>query len=88
MPQLRERRPGGAILWYDFIWNPRNRATLGIGKAELTRLFPGFALDVERATLLPPLARLVAPRSPMAAALLGSLPPLRGHLLGLLRREL
>jgi hypothetical protein len=75
------------VLWYDFIWNPLNRATHGVGRAELGRLFPGFAADLERATLAPPLARLVAPRSERAARALAALPWLRGHYLGLLRRR-
>jgi SAM-dependent methyltransferase len=84
----RVLRPGGALLWYDFIWNPLNSATRGIDRAQLRDLFPGFSLDLERATLAPPLARLVAPRSVLAADLLARLPFLRGHYLGLLRPEL
>jgi ubiquinone/menaquinone biosynthesis C-methylase UbiE len=84
----RVLRPGGFVLWYDFIWNPLNRATHGVGRGELRDLFPGFTADLERATLAPPLARLVAPRSGRAAAALAELPWLRGHYLGLLRREL
>jgi ubiquinone/menaquinone biosynthesis C-methylase UbiE len=84
----RVLRPSGCVLWYDFIWNPLNRATHGLGRGELGELFPGFAADLERATLAPPLARLVAPRSGRAARALAALPWLRGHYLGLLRRGL
>jgi ubiquinone/menaquinone biosynthesis C-methylase UbiE len=81
-------RPKGAVLWYDLIWNPLNRATRGLGKGDVARLFPGFRLELERATLAPPLARLVASRSHLVATVLTSLPVLRGHYVGLLRREL
>jgi alpha-beta hydrolase superfamily lysophospholipase len=57
------------------------------GMANVLRDLMG-ALELERATLLPPLARLVAPRSRLAARALARLPWLRGHYLGLLRRQL
>jgi hypothetical protein len=52
----------------------------------LRRLFPGFAMRIRRVTLAPPLARLVAPRSRLAADLLERLPPLRTHILALIRK--
>lgn len=61
---LRVLRPGGLILSYDFhLRNPRNPDVCGIGKAELRRLLPACSIDFEQITLLPPLARLLAPRS-------------------------
>lgn len=83
----RVLRPRGHVVWYDFIWNPLNSATRGLRRGEIGRLFPGFALELDRATLLPPLARVVAPRSLALARVLGKLTPLRTHYLGLLRRE-
>lgn len=80
----RVLRPGGVVLSYDFTLNPRNPDTVGIGRRELVRLFPGGRLRVRRVTLAPPLARLVAPRSWLAAELLERLPPLRTHLLATL----
>lgn len=82
---LRVLRPGGVVLWYDFTVNPVNPDARGIGRRELTRLFPGCRLRVRRVTLAPPLARLVAPRSWLLAELLERLPPLRTHLLATAR---
>lgn len=79
---LRVCAVDGLIVWYDLARDsPRNPTVRGIGPAELARLFPGCRLAVERATLVAPLARLVAPRSWLAAQLLEGLWPLRTHLL-------
>ncbi len=57
----RVTRPGGYLLWYDFVWNPINRQARGIGLAELGRLFPGWKMvDHRRITVAPPLARLLS----------------------------
>lgn len=78
----RVLRPGGAILWYDFrVGNPRNPDLRRIDKREIRALFPGCRCRFESLTLAHPLARAIAPRSWLAAELLGRLPPLRTHLL-------
>jgi len=77
--------PGGVVLWYDFTLNPRNRDTRGINRDELRVLFPGLRPRIRRVTLAPPLARLIAPRSWLAAELLERVPVLRTHLLATLR---
>ena len=54
----RVTRPGGHVLWYDFIWNPLNRAARGISLGEAREYFGGWRLvDHCRATLAPPVAR-------------------------------
>jgi ubiquinone/menaquinone biosynthesis C-methylase UbiE len=78
---VRVLRPGGLMLWYDFTRNPTNRDTHGIGRREAAALFPGCRIEARSVTLAPPLARLVAPRSWLAAELLEMVPPLRTHLL-------
>jgi SAM-dependent methyltransferase len=83
---LRVLRPGGVVLWYDFTVNPTNRQTHGIGAHEAAALFPGCSIRMQRVTLAPPLARLVAPRSWLGATVLESFPPLRSHLLMLARK--
>lgn len=77
---------GGVILWYDFhMNNPRNPDVRGIRKREIRALFPDCALDLQRVTLAPPVARWLVPRSPLVAAVLGCVPLLRTHYLGVLR---
>lgn len=80
-------RPGGLILWYDF-WasNPSNRNARGIGGGEIRRLFPDCRIRLQRLTLAPPLARILAPRSLLACQLLAKLPLLRTHYLAAIER--
>ena len=78
---LRVLRPGGIVLWYDFTVNPTNRDTRAIRRREAVRLFASCDVAVRAVTLAPPIARLVAPRSWLAAEILESIPPLRTHLL-------
>lgn len=83
---LRVLKPGGAILWYDYWWNPTNAQTRGITRREIRQLFPECSLRVQRVTLAPPLARWFAPRSLKMCAWLNHLPFLRSHYLALLTR--
>lgn len=79
-------KPDGLILWYDFhMDNPRNPDVHGVRRREIRALFPDCRLELRRVTLAPPLARWLAPRAPLLAALLGSIPLLRTHYLGVLR---
>ncbi len=85
----RVTAPGGLIFWYDFRYpNPRNPNVRPIGLPELRRLFPGWSVDARSLTLLPPLARKLAPLSVTACRLLElTLPPLRSHCVAVLRKE-
>lgn len=83
----RVLKTGGAVVWYDFIWNPVNRGVVGIGRTELRRLFPAARFILRRATLAPPLARKLAPLSPFIASMLETLPFLRTHYMGLLIKK-
>ncbi|MGZ8377120.1 MAG: class I SAM-dependent methyltransferase [Gemmatirosa sp.] len=77
--------PGGAILWYDFrIDNPKNPDVRGVGRREIVRLFPDCVIRLQAVTLAPPIGRLVSPVSWTVAHLLGRVPWLRTHYLGLL----
>lgn len=85
----RVLRPGGAILWYDFMYdNPRNPDVRGVKRDEVQALFPAFDLHLRRISLAPPIARRI-PSSllPLAYPLLASFPPLRTHYLGLLLKS-
>ncbi len=54
----RVTKPGGWFLWYDFVWNPTNRAAQGIGLRALRAYFGDWQLvDRQRVTVAPPLAR-------------------------------
>lgn len=83
----RVTKPKGAILIYDFrISHPRSPDTVGIRLSEIQRLFPAMVIARRRLTLAPPIARRVAPWSPLLVhALEACLPFLRTHALYLVR---
>ena len=84
---VRVLRSGGILLWYDFyIASPNNPDVKAIGKREIADLFPGCRVSLQRATLAPPIARLVAPRSWLLCTLLQTIPLLRTHYLGAIRK--
>ncbi len=78
---IRVCRPSGVVISYDFITNPTNVHTRGVGRNEIRRLFPDCKVRTHRLTLAPPIARWIAPRSRRMAALLGAFPPLQTHLM-------
>lgn len=82
---LRVTRPDGLILSYDFWLNPINPATRGVRVSRLRRLFPGCRFDVHRITLAPPIARRLAPVSPLLCRVLEGLKLLNTHRLVLIR---
>jgi ubiquinone/menaquinone biosynthesis C-methylase UbiE len=58
---MRVVKRQGLILWYDYhVNNPWNSDVRGVNRREITQLFPGCGIKLERITLLPPLARLLA----------------------------
>ena len=79
--------PAGALLWYDFTWdNPGNPDVTGMPRGEIRRLFPGWAMDLRRVTLAPPIARrLPVFLYPLLYPVLSALRFLRTHYLGVLR---
>jgi ubiquinone/menaquinone biosynthesis C-methylase UbiE len=77
----------GLILWYDYhVNNPRNPDVRGVKRREIYELFQNCQIDLERITLLPPLARALAPYSYLACYLLEKLPLLCTHYLGAIRK--
>lgn len=85
---LRVLKRDGLILWYDFhLNNPRNPQVQGIKRREIHQLFPGCRIELRRLTLVPLLARWLAPRSWFFAYLLGKIPLLCTHYLGVLRKQ-
>jgi len=84
---LRVLRPGGMVLWYDYhVDNPANPDVRGVGRREIETLFAGCPLRLERITLLPPMARRLAPRSWLLCQLLERVPWLCTHYLGAIRQ--
>jgi SAM-dependent methyltransferase len=82
---LRVLRAGGLILWYDYhVNNPWNPDVQGIKKREIYQLFPGCRIELQRITLAPPFARWFSRRSWTFAHLLGKIPFLCTHYLGVI----
>jgi SAM-dependent methyltransferase len=73
-------KPGGAVVWYDFVVNnPGNPDVRGVPLARVRALFPEGVLRAERLTLAPPLARAVCRVHPGLYGLFNVLPLLRTH---------
>ena len=81
-------KPGGAVLWYDFIINnPRNPDVRGVPLKRVRELFPDAQIKWQRLTLAPPLARLVCRLQPSAYTLFNSIPWLRTHVLAVIEKR-
>jgi ubiquinone/menaquinone biosynthesis C-methylase UbiE len=84
---VRVVQPRGLILWYDFrVNNPRNPDVTGIRKKEVRRLFSGCQVSLFPTTPAPPLVRSLASISWVACQLLGKVPWLCTHYLGVIRK--
>jgi SAM-dependent methyltransferase len=84
---LRVVKADGLILWYDYhVNNPLNPDVRGVKKQEIRRLFPGCRIELQRITLAPPLVRLLAPYSWLACHVLGKIPWLCTHYIGLIQK--
>lgn len=78
----RWTKPGGGVLWYDFIVdNPANADVRGVPVRRIRSLFPEGTVRARRVTLAPPLARAVSAVSPGLYTLLNAFPMLRTHVL-------
>jgi ubiquinone/menaquinone biosynthesis C-methylase UbiE len=75
-------KPGGGILWYDFIYNnPKNPDVIGVPVKQIHKLFPQGKVIVWKVTLAPPISRLVTKVHPSLYTFVNLLPPLRTHVL-------
>ena len=84
---LRVVKSHGLIIWYDFfLANPWNPDVRGIRKAEIHRLFPKCHVELERVSLILPLAKSLAPWSWGACYLLSRLRLLNTFYLGVIKR--
>lgn len=80
-------RPGGAVLWYDFVYNnPSNPDVRGVPLRRVKELFPHARITTRHVTLAPPLARRVAPIHPALYTLFNTIPLLRTHILCWIRK--
>jgi hypothetical protein len=76
----RVLRPRGHLLWYDFRFlNPRNQEVRPVGRREVSKLFPDAVVRLRSMSLLPPLARPLAPVSILACDVAAAFPFLRNH---------
>lgn len=78
----------GVIIWYDMKYTkPFDKNIKGISKKEIEKLFPGFKLTVNNATLNPVISRRLVKVSRPFANFLEKLKFLNSHLLVLLERR-
>jgi SAM-dependent methyltransferase len=75
-------RPGGGVLWYDFVVdNPRNADVRGVPLRRVRELFPKGTVQARRVTLAPPLSRAVCRLHPALYSVFNAVPLLRTHVL-------
>lgn len=85
---IRVVKRDGIIIWYDYhVDNPWNPDVRGVGRAEIAKLFPDCRIELRRTTLLPPLARRLAPYSYLFCYVLEKIPPFCTHYLGSIRKN-
>lgn len=85
---IRVVKKTGFIIWYDFfVDNPWNQNVRGVRKAEIARLFPNCSIELERVSLVLPVAKFLAPWSWVACHLLSRLRLLNTHYLGLIKKK-
>ncbi len=79
-------KPLGMIVWYDMrVTDPRNRDLVPMSGDRVRALFPDCDVRLHATTLMPPLARRLAPFSWTLCRALEAIPALRGHYLGAIR---
>lgn len=82
----RVLRPGGVVLVYDMrVPSPTNRSVRPVTRRTLEQLFPGWRIDTRSCTLIPQIARRVAPDPGPVYRTLAAVPVLRSHALSVLR---
>jgi ubiquinone/menaquinone biosynthesis C-methylase UbiE len=81
-------KPGGAILWYDFVYNnPKNNDVRGVPYARIKELFPDASITRQRVTLAPPISRLVTRMHPILYTIFNTAPFLRTHVLCWIKKK-
>jgi ubiquinone/menaquinone biosynthesis C-methylase UbiE len=78
----------GLILWYDYhMDNPKNSDVKGVKCREIYALFPNCEVHLQRITLAPPIARLLAPYSWLLCCLLSKVAWLCTHYIGVIHKK-
>ena len=81
-------KPGGGVLWHDFIYNnPANSDVHAVPVERLRELFPCAHLRIQRVTLAPPIGRFATRWWTGGYSLLNQLPLLRSHVLVWLSKD-
>ncbi len=76
------------LLWFDFhVNNPRNPDVRGVGRREIKEIFPGCDVCLLHTTLLPPVAKRLAPCSLLLCEILAKIPLLCTHYVGAIQRQ-
>lgn len=79
-------KPHGLIVWYDMrVTDPRNRDLVPMTRDGIRALFPDCDVRLAATTLIPALARRLAPFSWTLCRALEAIPALRGHYMGAIR---
>jgi len=85
---MRVLKRDGVIVWYDYhLNNPWNQDVRGVKRREIYKLFSDCTVDLKRITLLPAVARTLAPYSYFGCYLLEKVPLLCSHYLGVIRKN-
>jgi SAM-dependent methyltransferase len=75
-------RPGGGVLWYDFLYdNPSNPDVRGVRLGRVRSLFGDGCSKCWRVTLAPPISRIVTRLHPCLYTAFNVVPALRTHTL-------
>jgi len=75
-------KPGGGVLWYDFIYNnPVNKDVKKVTFSEVKNFFPEGIIKKKKITLAPPLSRIFTKIHPNFYNFLNAFPILRTHIL-------
>ena len=81
-------KPGGGVLWYDFVYNnPSNQDVSGVPLRRVRVLFPEGKMTVRRITLAPPIARWVTAFHPWLYPVFNAIPFLRTHILCWIQKQ-
>lgn len=79
--------PGGAVIWYDFIYdNPKNPDVQGVPISRVRRLFPSAQIKTYRVTLAPPIARRTLSLGRFVHQAFHAVPILRTHILAWIQK--